>query len=368
MDFFAIETSKISPLIATVAIWLKSYCNEVKVIDEKVFFSFNDVRMSLSVDAFTNTIRIEAEVFCANKCEAEEGFYSGCELANVMNRNMYPYAFFWEELDSSITACKTFAIKIYKGLDFIIKVEIYRMFYLSQQIEKVNYMSRISDFPDDKSWMRFLLSVVDKWVAGDLLDINIIYLHGFASSGNSGTAKEIQECLPKCKVFSPDLPIDPGAALSGIHNAVSTHDINLAIGTSMGGLLALFSNCRNKIVVNPSFHVSEMMKSRLGELSSVAIPYYKARENGETEFMLTDGIASRFQNLEENVFKQSRLDFDRVLGVFGTDDNVVDCKDEFLRHSLNVRYFKGGHRLSKEAIEEVIIPSILQIGINEKMK
>ena len=57
-----------------------------------------------------------------------------------------------------------------------------------------------------------------------------------------------------------------------------------------------------------------------------------------------------------------------VLGIFGTDDDVVNCKDEFLTHSLNIRYFKGGYRLTKEAVEEVVIPSILQVIINERMK
>lgn len=360
-----------TPLLAAIAGILKAYCSDIKQIDNELWFTFNSVRMHLSVDVFTMYAVLVAEVFDFNnheKEESSEGLYNGCDLANTMNRNMHPYTFVWEEIDRTIEARKNFTICLWRGLDFLIKVEIYRMYYLCQQVEKVYYMSQVSDFPDDESWMQFLLSVVDKWTAADLLDINILYLHGFASSGNSGTAREIQGCLPHCKVISPDLPINPAAALDVIRNIKSNNRIDLIIGTSMGGLFALFCIGRNTIVVNPSFHVSQMMKRRLDGADSVMIPFFKKRENGESEFELTQSIANSYFNLESNVFLQRQLDMANVLGIFGTDDDVVDCKDEFLTHSLNIRYFKGGHRLTKEAVEEVVIPSILQMIINEKLK
>lgn len=360
-----------TPLLSRLAQSIREYCSDIKQIDNELWFTFNSVRMHLFADAFTMNATIVAEVFSFDDHENEESsgeLYAGCDLANTMNRNMYPYTFVWEEIDRTIEARKNFTICLWRGLDFLIKVEISRMYYLCQQVEKVYYMSQVSDFPDDESWMQFLLSVVDKWTAADLLDINILYLHGFASSGNSGTAREIQECLPHCKVISPDLPINPAAALDVIRNIESDNRIDLIIGTSMGGLFALFGNVRNTIVVNPSFHVSQMMKRRLDGADSITIPFYKKRENGETEFELTQSIANSYFNLESNVFLQRQLDMADVLGIFGTDDDVVDCKDEFLTHSLNIRHFKGGHRLSKEAVEEVVIPSILQMIINKKLK
>lgn len=50
------------------------------------------------------------------------------------------------------------------------------------------------------------------------------------------------------------------------------------------------------------------------------------------------------------------------------DDDVVDCKEEYLEHFDSIRYFKGGHRLDKSAVEEVIVPAILQMIINEKLR
>lgn len=213
-----------------------------------------------------------------------------------------------------------------------------------------------------------LANDIDKCVAGELLELNILYLHGFASSGNSGTAKEIQACLPKCRVFCPDLPIEPGDALRMIREIRSKESIDMVIGTSMGGLLTLFSDVGKIIMVNPSLHVSKMMQRRLGGAERVVIPYFKAREDGSAEFTLTAKIAESYRNLESNAFKQSRLSImTNILGIFGTDDDVVDCKDEFLEHFSDIRYFNGGHRLNQTAVVEVVVPAILQMVINAGM-
>lgn len=125
--------------------------------------------------------------------------------------------------------------------------------------------------------MNILLSNVDLWIVEYLLDINILYLHGFASSGNSITAKEIQDCLPDCRVISPDLPIHPSEGLELIHKIVEEQEIDMVIGTSMGGYFVAQVSNTMKILVNPSFHATHMMRNRLGENKEVTIPYFKPR-------------------------------------------------------------------------------------------
>lgn len=354
--------------IDTITAWLERYCTDIEIINDDITFSFSDIRMWLKVDSFTHSAKLSAEVFDYGAHDDDEPcIYSGVELANVMTENMYPYAFVWDELNRTITARKTFGINNKFHLEFLLKVEIVRMFYLCQQAEKVFFVARNTDFPDDENWMQFLLSVIDKWVAGDVLNLNILYLHGFASSGNSGTAKEIQECLPKCKVISPDLPIHPSEALALIHKIIDEQGIDLVIGTSMGGYFAAQISDTMKILVNPSFHVSRMMKNRLGDNYEITIPYFKPREDGATEFVLNKEIANCYFALERNIDKaasSSNCCKMETLGVFGTDDDVVDCREEYLSMYENIRYFKGGHRLNKEAVEEVIVPSILQMVIN----
>lgn len=43
--------------------------------------------------------------------------------------------------------------------------------------------------------------------------MNIIYLHGLASSGQSNTAKKLRELLPDDNVVTPDIPVCPIEAL-----------------------------------------------------------------------------------------------------------------------------------------------------------
>lgn len=351
---------------------LQTYCESAEYRKEynDILLTFKGQDMMLTVDSFTHaaeisTVVITKEAFCkSNYCSDEI-----CELANAMNQNFKPYRFTWEWGNDEMIGSKIISFSSEEGLMELLKWEIRKLFHLPTQAEKALFLGETSDFPEDESFMQFMLGVIDKWVAEEYLDINILYLHGFASSGNSGTAKEIQECLPNCKVISPDLPIHPSEALELINKIVDEQKIDLVIGTSMGGYFAAQISDRMKILVNPSFHVSRMMKNRLGDNYEMTIPYFKAREDGATDFVLTKEIANLYFALERNIEKcavwsnRSRIE---TLGVFGTDDDVVDCRDEYLSMYENIRFFKGGHRLNKEAVEEVIIPSILQMVINER--
>ena len=71
--------------------------------------------------------------------------------------------------------------------------------------------------------------------------MNIIYLHGLSSSGNSNTAHRIKELFPKDNVIAPDLPVDPFDALRLIDNILKALPVNdtIVIGTSMGGMFRL---------------------------------------------------------------------------------------------------------------------------------
>lgn len=353
----------------TIAKWLQSYCQDVKIIDNEISFKFNDIHMQLTDDIFSSSARIVGDMFDCDlyNVVGNDKPDSGYVFSSILSHHLPQYSFSFDENLGSLKASKFFTINLSVNLEFIIKVEIYRMYYLCLNGQKTYYLDPCCEYRKDDSWIYIFSSIFDKWVAGDILNLNILYLHGFASSGNSGTAKEIQECLPNCKVISPDLPIQPSEALALIHKIIDEQEIDLVIGTSMGGYFAAQISGTMKILVNPSFHVSRMMRNRLGDNSEMTIPYFKAREDGATEFVLTKDIANRYFAMERNIEKtavSSNSCNIQTLGVFGTDDDVVDCREEYLSMYDNIRYFKGGHRLNKEAVEEVIIPSILQMVIN----
>ena len=66
----------------------------------------------------------------------------------------------------------------------------------------------------------------------------ILYVHGFGSSGASGTAKTLQLLMPNAKIIAPDLPLHPEDAMTLLHTICDTEKPDLIIGSSMGGMYA----------------------------------------------------------------------------------------------------------------------------------
>ena len=54
----------------------------------------------------------------------------------------------------------------------------------------------------------------------------IMYVHGFGSSGQSGTVTRIREVFPNATVIAPDLPIRPQEALDLFSKHESYADVN----------------------------------------------------------------------------------------------------------------------------------------------
>ena len=92
-----------------------------------------------------------------------------------------------------------------------------------------------------------------KWLQRlrDSPDMKILYLHGFASSGNNGSVKLLRSLLPDVEFISPDIPVEPAEALPFLQELCAKEDPDLVIGTSMGGMYAEQLTGRYRILVNP---------------------------------------------------------------------------------------------------------------------
>ena len=189
------------------------------------------------------------------------------------------------------------------------------------------------------------------------LEANILYVHGFASSGHSETARTIQKYLPKSKVFSPDLPVDPKKAMKLLQDTVEKEKIDAVVGTSMGGMLAQKLRGIPKVLVNPAFHVSESMRKKIG-----TVPFFSRREDGATEFKVTPSLCDEYQKIESNQFDSLNENEKAITyGLFGTDDEIVNNQAEFDQHYPNKMIFPGGHRLSADAVHDYVIEAILKL-------
>lgn len=189
------------------------------------------------------------------------------------------------------------------------------------------------------------------------LKANILYVHGFASSGDSGTARTIQKYLPNSRVISPDLPLNPDEAIALLKRIVADERIDVVVGTSMGGMFAQKLRGIPKVLVNPSFHVSESMRRKIG-----IVPFFKRRADGATEFKVTLTLCDAYKNVETEQFDNlSDNEISITYGLFGTDDDIVSCEAEYDKYYRNRMVFIGGHRLTDDVIHDYVVEAILKL-------
>lgn len=180
----------------------------------------------------------------------------------------------------------------------------------------------------------------------------ILYIHGLSSSGNSNTVSVLRELLPEEEIIAPDLPIDPFNALLLLYNICDKEDPSLVIGTSMGGMFAQQLHVYKKILVNPSFHVSSFMRKNIG-----VQPFFNYRRDGIMTYEITKELCDKYTNLESEQFTAiTPFDIENTYGLFGRNDDLVNCYDEYLLYYKHSAFFEGGHRLSLLNIEQSVLP------------
>lgn len=182
----------------------------------------------------------------------------------------------------------------------------------------------------------------------------IIYVHGLSSSGDSRTAKSLAGLLPEYRIIAPDLPIDPQEALNLLHRICSQENPDLVIGTSMGGMFAQLLRDYKKILINPSFHVSESMRKIIGQQK-----FLNKRKDGVQLYEITKELCDAYKQIEKNQFDNITIyDKASTWALFGEKDNFVNGKEEYLLYYNQYQMFDGEHRLSQADIENVLMPLI----------
>lgn len=185
----------------------------------------------------------------------------------------------------------------------------------------------------------------------------ILYVHGFSSSGQSGTVVKIREMLPGATVVAPDLPLHPVEAMDLLHNICDTENPDLIIGTSMGGMYAEMLYGYDRILVNPAFQMGDTMLKH-GMLGKNT--FLNPRQDGVQEFIVTKALVEEYKEITAKCFagvteEESR---DRVYGLFGDEDPVVHTRDLFSQHYRNAISFHGEHRMNDKILLHSVLPVV----------
>lgn len=193
----------------------------------------------------------------------------------------------------------------------------------------------------------------------------VVYLHGLSSSGQSTTAQRLRRTLAKHEVISPDIPVQPEVAVTELKRlATMLRPDAIIVGTSMGGMFAQLFRGFHRILINPSFHVSAHLSEKVGR----RLPFHNPRVDGVKDFEVTAKLVKKYEKLEEKQFDpkfgiigKNSDGPELVSAFFGTQDTVVNCKDEYLSHYGDATDFKGGHRLDPNTTIELIVPKIISM-------
>jgi predicted esterase YcpF (UPF0227 family) len=187
--------------------------------------------------------------------------------------------------------------------------------------------------------------------------MKVLYIHGFASAGSTGSATQLRNHFyPKgVQVLSPDVPVEPLRAIAFLRDYVVEHQPDLVVATSMGAMYAEQLRGIKRILVNPSFHMAKLLTFRgMGRQE-----FRNKREDGAKDFKVDKQMIAEFKEVEKQSFlgitsEEKQL----VWGLFGISDKNVNCQPDFRKYygTAQMSLFEGEHYLNGEVLSKVIIP------------
>ncbi|MBR2301118.1 MAG: hypothetical protein IKA41_04105 [Bacteroidaceae bacterium] len=190
--------------------------------------------------------------------------------------------------------------------------------------------------------------------------MKLLYVHGFASSGSSGTVMALRRYLTGWTIIAPDLPLDPFEALELLRSIIATESPDIVVGTSMGGMYAQQLWGIPRIVVNPSFEMSRsLLFGKMGRNK-----YMSKRKDGAKEFKVDKMLVDKFKMLEKAQFDGvNDEEKSLVIGLFGDKDPIVHFQPLMaqLYGTERCRWFAGEHRLNDDIVKKVLIPTINEL-------
>ena len=192
--------------------------------------------------------------------------------------------------------------------------------------------------------------------------MKVIYLHGFASAGSTGTATTMRNLLygRDVSVVSPDIPVMPLEAQQMLSSFVQAEQPDLILGTSMGAMYAEQLRGIPRILVNPSFHMARLLTFRgMGRRE-----FRNKRQDGARDFKVDKELIRQFQQIEKCSFLDITPEEKKLVwGLFGTQDKLVNCQPDFKKNygTEQMRFFEGEHFLNDKILSRVVLPLVEQI-------
>jgi len=184
----------------------------------------------------------------------------------------------------------------------------------------------------------------------------VMYLHGFGSSGQSGTVTRLRTILPNAKVIAPDLPIHPAEAQALLKELCDKEKPDLILGTSMGGMYTEQLYGFDRICMNPALCLADTMQQH-GMTGTQT--FQNPRLDGVQQFYVDKALVKEYRQVSEQRFDGfSEEERGRVYGLFGDKDDLVDTFDMFREYYPLATHFHGEHRMDDRSFMHAVVPVI----------
>ena len=184
----------------------------------------------------------------------------------------------------------------------------------------------------------------------------IMYVHGFGSSGQSGTVRRLRTVFPNATVIAPDLPLHPEEAIALLHQLCNDERPDIVLGTSMGGMYTEQLRGFDRICTNPALCIADTMHDH--GLTGTQ-QYQNPRLDGVQTFYVDKTLVKEYRTVSERRFVGlDDTDRQRVYGLFGDEDTVVDTFDLFHQHYPQAIHFHGEHRMDDHSFMHSVLPVI----------
>lgn len=153
-----------------------------------------------------------------------------------------------------------------------------------------------------------------------------LYIHGFASSGESSTATRLREILgPDETVLAPTLSHSPAADFAKLADIVRSEPVTTVVGSSLGGLYAIALAQKFDValvVINPALRPYDTLAGHMGTVavydSDRTFPWTQREIDELREIAATVDAA-----LDP---ERSSVTWRRALVLLGAKDEVVDAQ------------------------------------------
>jgi predicted esterase YcpF (UPF0227 family) len=160
----------------------------------------------------------------------------------------------------------------------------------------------------------------------------ILYIHGLASCGTGNKSRALATYFGARNLIAPDLPMEPDRTAALLQRIVLEQEINLVVGSSLGGFHAVWLNRLRAIptvLVNPAIRPWESLAPYVGKLTN-----WCSNETLE----LTAGHLGQLRTMA----REPNPDAESYLVLLGDQDDILDHRETAARFSsFDVRICAG---------------------------